>query len=171
MDVFRMIKAWLSSGPFCIRIRRNQVSITDVATGRKWEDEPLIALSKKGNNKIISAIGAVARETGDELINPFDHPRVLVADFVLGEKLLQHGFQMVCYGFFIVPGIKWTPSPIVVIHILEELEGGLSPIEAKALREMAHGAGAREVHIWNSSELSDAEIKNGFYKSRHRNRS
>jgi rod shape-determining protein MreB and related proteins len=166
-----MIKAWLSSGPFCIRIKRNQISVTDVATGRKWEDEPLIALSKKGNNKIISAIGAAARETGDDLINPFDHPRVLVADFVLGEKLLQHGFQMVSCGFFVVPGIKWTPSPTVVIHVLEELEGGISQIESRALMEMAHGASAREVHIWNASELSDAEIKNGFYKSRYRNRS
>jgi len=50
------------------------------------------------------------------------------------------------------------PSPITVIHPMEKVEGGLTSIEQRALRELASGAGAHKVFIWVGCELTDDEI-------------
>ena len=83
-----------------------------------------------------------------EVINPFSHPRALLADFALGEKILQNIFQMLQYKKLV------AASPLVVIHPMEKTEGGLTVIEHRALRELAIGAGARDAIIYQGPQLS-----------------
>jgi rod shape-determining protein MreB len=46
-----------------------------------------------------------------------------------------------------------APSPVVIIHPMEKLEGGVSEIECRVYQELALGAGARKVYIHVGEEL------------------
>ena len=84
---------------------------------------------------------------------PFTTTRLLIGEFLAAEGALKRALKDVSKG-----GI-FRPSPRVVIQPLEMLEGGLSEIEVRILREVAIGAGASEVVVWVGHELSDAEVK------------
>ena len=45
------------------------------------------------------------------------------------------------------------PSPTVIIHPMEKLEGGLTMIEDRAFRELALSAGAREAVLYLGEPL------------------
>jgi len=86
------------------------------------------------------------------VLTPFQHPRILIEDFAGAEKVVQYAIKEL-FGRRLL-----SPSPIVVLHPDIELEGGLTQIEARALREMAEGAGARKVYIYYGRQLSDQEV-------------
>lgn len=47
----------------------------------------------------------------------------------------------------------------VVVHPLDKVEGGLSQIEERVLRELAIGSGgASKVVVWTGAKLSDSEV-------------
>ena len=95
---------------------------------------------------------ATASGKGIEVINPFSHPRTLLSDFTIGEKLLQHIFLTLLGGkgrFF---------SPKVVIHPMEKMEGGLTTIEQRAFRELAYGAGASDDVVYQGKEIPVIEF-------------
>lgn len=84
---------------------------------------------------------------------PFTTKRLLVGQFSAAEDLLKRGLNELFSSNWL------SPSPVVVIHPMEKVEGGLSEIEDRLFRELAVGAGARKVVIWLGHELSDAEAK------------
>ena len=91
------------------------------------------------------------------VVNPFDHPRSFVADFLIAEKLIQHGvFEIHKARSFL------RPSPRIVMHQLEKTEGGLKSVEDRVLRELAVAAGAREVliHIGDKVPVVVSVIQN-----------
>ena len=98
------------------------------------------------------------------LVNPFSHPRMFVASFELAEKLLQYGIsQLHTSGF--------RAAPRVIVHQLEKTEGGLTDIEDRVLRELALGAGAREVVIYLGPRINTQfehydDIKRAQFKAR-----
>ncbi len=79
----------------------------------------------------------------------------------MAEKTLKHFVAQVVSGSLI------RPSPVMVLHVLDEWEGGLTEIELRALRELALGAGARAVHIWGGRELTDQELKDWRFPGDH----
>ena len=84
---------------------------------------------------------------------PFTTKRLLVGQFMAAERTLKKGFADIYSG-------NWfSPSPAVLIHPLEKIEGGLSEVEERVLKELAAGAGARKVTVWVGHELSDAEAQ------------
>lgn len=83
---------------------------------------------------------------------PFTTDRLLVGKFLAAERALKDAFKQV------LSGSLFAPSPKVVIHPLEMIEGGLSEVEERALQEVARGAGARRAFVWVGHELSDAEV-------------
>lgn len=84
---------------------------------------------------------------------PFTTQRLLVGQFMAAEGTLKKGFKEIFSG-------KWFfPSLAVVIHPLEKIEGGLSEVEERVLKELAAGAGARKVAVWIGHELSDKEAQ------------
>ena len=84
---------------------------------------------------------------------PFTTTRLLVGHFVNAESLLKRALKQVSKaGLF-------AGSPHVLIQPLEMLEGGLSQVEERVLREAAIGAGASKVVVWVGHQLSDAEVR------------
>jgi len=99
-------------------------------------------------------------ETNKYLVeNSFHHPRMLVGDFQVAESELTKAVSPLFGKGFI------KRTPIFIMHQREMLDGGLTKIEIKVLKELGLGAKAREAHIWQSHELSDQEILNGIYKN------
>jgi hypothetical protein len=72
---------------------------------------------------------------------PFTTTRLLIGKFFVAEGCLKNAVkEFGASGFF-----KRAPKIIIQPH--EFLEGGLSEVEDRVLREIALGAGAREVHV------------------------
>ncbi|MDF1833113.1 MAG: rod shape-determining protein [Porticoccaceae bacterium] len=161
-----MIKAFESL--FYVQIWEFRIKVTDFITGEIFDDKPeaFIRTEKKGTKKIV-AVGSSSNEfVGQELevINPFSHPRMLVSDFVICEGVIQHIFQKLNSKRFL------AVKPKVIIQPMEKLDGGLTIVEEKVFRELALGAGAREVVVHKGAELSASgcdfdEIKKANSKS------
>lgn len=135
-----------------IQIWEERIKVTDIRTGELFDEAPLLAIEiNKDGLKVVSAVGDDAKLINErdsiELISPFSHPRCLLNDFHVAERILQHIFGQILGKRFI------APTPKVVVHPMEKNEGGLTVIEQKAFREMALGAGAREVLIYQGVEL------------------
>ncbi len=85
---------------------------------------------------------------------PFSTQRLLIGEFTRAEALMKKGFKEVGKrGLFAV-------SPIVLMHPLEKVEGGLSQVEERVFTELALGAGAADVMVWTGNVLSDLEVLN-----------
>lgn len=81
----------------------------------------------------------------------FSHPRMLIGDFTAAQACLKHALAEARGA-----GFAWTTD--VVIHPLENIEGGLSQVEERLFRELAVGAGASKVVVWVGAGLGDAEV-------------
>lgn len=136
-----------------VQIWENRIKVTDIRTGKVFDEAPLLATrTEKGGRKVVVAVGDevnnIPSDENIEITNPFSHPRALLNDFFVAEKLLQYIVRTLL-------GKKWiSPSPRVVIHPMEKGEGGLTVIEHKAFRELALGAGARKVVLHQGQVLS-----------------
>jgi len=142
------------------QIWSNRIRVRNITNGLIFDDEPLIALGKnKKGQDIIVGIGREVRKTDNSIsiMNPFLHPRVLISDFEKAEKIMQHAIREVHknYKYF-----RYYPS--VVVHPMEKLEGGLTDIEDRAIRELMFGAGAYKIALYQGKELSifDSSINN-----------
>ena len=138
------------------QIWENRLKLTDIATGKVFEEKPLVAIESddKGGLTVISVGVAAAAEVGNSVrvTNPFSHPRVLFSDFFVGEKLLEYGLQQ------LLGNRLFRPAPAVLLHPMEKTEGGLTMIEIRAFRELAIGAGASDVVVYQGQILSADEI-------------
>ena len=83
---------------------------------------------------------------------PFSTTRLLVGEFNEAEKLLTKALKQLSKNTW------FSPSPVVVIQPMEMAEGGLSGVELRAIRELAFGAGARKVVVWEGKPLTDNEV-------------
>lgn len=90
---------------------------------------------------------------------PFSTERLAVGHFKLAEEALKKGFAQV-YSKSL-----FNLSPIVVMHQLYLAEGGLSEVEDRILRELAFGAGGRQVYIWSGEVLSREQLLGKVYAS------
>lgn len=81
---------------------------------------------------------------------PFSSQRLIVSEFTTAVKYFKEGIKK-AYGNRLI-------KPIIVIHPLEKIEGGLSEVEKRILKDLSESAGARKVYFWVGPELSDGEI-------------
>ena len=126
-----------------VELAEHRITLRKFETHEVLEYEPLLALTTERGQQVIKAVGAQARSfTGEqvEIVNPFAHPRVLVANFQLAEKLLLWGVKELSNS-------RIRPAPRLIMHPLEKLEGGLTDIELRVFRELALGCGARAIKI------------------------
>lgn len=140
-----------------VQIWEERLKVTDVVTKASFDDSPIVVIqtNEKGK-KIISGIGKTAAQTVTEnevAVNPFSHPRALLADFYVAEKLLQHAVSSLSR----IPHIR--PRPKVIVHPMEKTEGGLTAIEKRAYQELAIGAGAIESKIHLGAPLVLSEFQ------------
>lgn len=96
-------------------------------------------------------------ESGTESVvdapTPFTTVRLLIGNFGAAEAALKGAFKEIAAGRL------FAVAPKVLIHPVEMVEGGLSEIEDRILREVAIGAGARAVQVWVGRELGDEEVR------------
>lgn len=149
--IFKKLK-YLFSSTVYVQLREDRIKIINIDTQAVYDQVPYIAIDASNpKQRVIRAVGADAyslRLAKDlDVSNPFSHPRLLVADFAKAEKVLMQGMREVNESKFI------APSPVVIMHPMDKLEGGITDIECKIYRELALGAGAREVHLHVGKEL------------------
>ena len=96
-------------------------------------------------------------ESGKSLVvtptEPFSTPRLLVGQFAVAQLALRKAVKELVGGGLV------AVAPAIVMQPLEMIDGGLSDVEERIMRELAVGAGARKVAVWVGHELSDAEVK------------
>ncbi|MEH6490874.1 rod shape-determining protein [Halopseudomonas sp.] len=135
-----------------VQLGSREIRITNVATAKVLSEPTLMALETDA--KGVKQVLAVGREAsalplgaGRILVNPFDHPRMLVADFALAEKCLQLMLKKVAGKGLL------SASPKVIMHPMEKLEGGLTQVGHRVMRELALGAGAHAVCVYTGAPL------------------
>jgi len=153
----RFVRGLLGGGPIYVRIRAKELYVRDVASGREWRGVPEVAIKTTAEHTIVAvgsdaAIASAQDQETIEVVNPFRHPRSLISNFLVAEKLLQHALHKIFEG-------RWMrPAPVILMHPLEQLDGGLTQVERRAFLELGAGAGARLVHLWVGRELEDREV-------------
>ncbi|WNC72693.1 rod shape-determining protein MreB [Thalassotalea psychrophila] len=134
-----------------VQVWENRIRVVDTKTKITFDEKPFVLLKKtEKGEKIIEEFGSKAEyptSFNEESINPFSHPRFLLSNFFVAEKLLQHAVYKILGKHFL------TASPLIIMHPMEKLDGGLSQIEIRAFKELALGAGARDVVIFTGDKL------------------
>jgi len=82
--------------------------------------------------------------------SPFSTERLLVGNFSVAQTLLKKGLKIVMGKQFFAPAI--------LMHPMEKIEGGLSQVEERVLKDLAIIAGAQKVMLWVGHELADDEV-------------
>lgn len=144
-----------------IRVKASLVSFRNITHGLYYEDVPLVALSKT-NGKVL-AFGKSAeiyRSSPDaKVVNGFKHNRSIIDDCEAAEKTLQQFIKQV------LPTNLWRFHfrPIIVLHPLEKLEGGLTQIEGRALIDCGYRLKAYKSFVWTGRVLTDDEVRYGKF--------
>ncbi len=134
-----------------VQIWEKKIKVTNISTGEVLEEKALVAIRTQGGKKAIEAVGNDASLITDKNITvfePFVHKRLLLSNFTIAEILLQHEFNL------LLKKERAIFQPRVIIHPMEKIDGGLGQIEIRAFRELAIGAGARDVKVHQGVELS-----------------
>lgn len=92
------------------------------------------------------------KEGTNSAIEPFTSDRLLIGNFDSAERTLKTGLKKVYQRSFLLV------SPFVVIHPLENIDGGLSQVEERLLIELSMAAGAQDAIVWVGHELTDREV-------------
>lgn len=134
-----------------IQIWKDRIKATNIKTGKIYNEPALLAIERntEGQN-IVSGVGNSIKNNNNpniKVINPFSHPRVLINDFPIAEKMLQH-------IVYVLLSKHWIRSaPKIIIHPMEKYEGGITLLEHQALIEIALGAGAKEATVYTGADI------------------
>lgn len=150
------------SSTLYVQIAPDRLAVRDPKSGKAFSEPPEVAIAHSPKVKIVG-IGSEAHqrstEPSVEVVNPFAHPRSLVSDFTVGEQLLKAVLARV-NGSSVL-----AMAPRVVMHPLGDPAGGFTQVEIRAFHEMALGAGASEVKVWQGRALTDQELMSGMFPS------
>jgi rod shape-determining protein MreB len=145
-----------------VQVSPDRLTVRNPKTGESLSEVPEIAISNTPKPRVIG-VGKEARlhqsAHSVQIVNPFSHPRSMVSDFTVGEKTLKAFLQRMKINSFL------APAPKVVMHLMGEPAGGFTQVEVRAFHEMAVGAGASQVKIWQGRTLSDQELLSGQFPS------
>ena len=143
-----------------IQISPERLTIRNPKTGASISEVPEMAI-RPGSKPGILAVGTAARShrgsASVKITNPFGHPRSMVSDFTVGEQLLKAFVRRAVGDSF------FTPSPNVILHLQGNPDGGFTQVEIRAFHEMALGAGASQVKIWQGRLLTDEQLLSGQF--------
>jgi len=147
-----------------IRLSPEFISIRHINTGKTLTCKPLLAIDTRGNRKVL-AFGDEAQLQANrhavQIVNPFVHPRTLLADFTCASVLLKGLIRKV---FSEGPSARLLMfSPKIVLHPCVDPEGGFTQVELRALHELCLGTGAAKAIGWQGRALTDQEIVAGTF--------
>ena len=137
-----------------IRFTRDKVSFSYYPSDVHYEDEPILAIRKKGNKELVSAVGREVYDLQPEdtsvIYTPFKPFEIEPDKFNFAEKLIRYLMQKGgdSTGAIVAPRVIIHPDKTYV-----------SEMEEDAYRELAMGAGAREVVVYVGNELQSDEIE------------
>ena len=86
----------------------------------------------------------------DEGVSAYGHPRTMLANFTHAQRMLVGSLAQLGKPF-------WGYTSLLM-HPLDRLEGGVTQIEARALKELGYSAGARRCVVWVGRELTQQEL-------------
>ncbi|MFT5534537.1 MAG: rod shape-determining protein MreB [Burkholderiaceae bacterium] len=140
-----------------VKFDSDRLTVRNVRTGAEISEVPEIAMRKAGKKTVILASGVEARNAAftqsAELINPFNHPRILLGDSILGQQLLKSFIHRLDRTWW------FALTTRVVMHPTGFHTGSFTQAECRTFCEMALGAGASQVVLWLGRELSDQEVQ------------
>ena len=158
MSFFTLLRGKFSQDLY-VQVWENRIKIQSVQGQKIYDQAPLVAIeTTSGGQKVVFEVGNKCRSLDPkqyQIINPFSHPRMLLGDFMVAEKLLQFAIKELHKENF------FTPAPRIIFHPMEKIEGGLNIVEEKAFRELCLGAGARSVTLHLGDELSLYDLSTG----------
>lgn len=138
------------------QLTAEHLAVRDVHSGRVYAAPPICAVLPGPLRRVV-AVGQEARTATAgrplHIVNPFAHPRTLVADVALARQVLA-GFLAKLFPLRFVPRL-----PVLVLHPRIDPAGGFTPLEIRALHELARGAGASRVLVWHGRELLARELR------------
>lgn len=146
--------------PLYIRLSPVRLTVRNVKTGAFVSEVPEIAISRGPRPKLLGAGNDAAlykSSKSAQVTNPFSHPRSLMSDFTLGEQVLKAFVKKLPKSHV------FAPAPRVLFHLQGDPAGGFTQVEVRAFREMALGAGASDVTIWQGQDLADEQVLSRDY--------
>jgi rod shape-determining protein MreB len=147
--VLKQLRGLLSGGPYYVRFTKTRLSMHDVSSGNMFEIGARIGLDQ--NSRIVS-VGDVVSAEAFRTIEPFNHPRVVIADFACAVIVLRYSLQS-------VSRLKWiVPAPILVLQPEMDLVAGISEIESRALLKIGESVGARRTFVHYGGLLTDRDV-------------
>lgn len=146
---------------YLLQLWRDRFELRDLHSGEVISEPPVVVLGDQAGKVVFVAAGhealSMALEEGMRRVSVTDHPRVLIGDFALAEKYLQ----------WLLRKAGGRSSPRLVMQQRDCLEGGLTEVELRVLRELALGAGAREVLVVEGAQqLSLEQVEQAFADQR-----
>lgn len=145
-----------------VQIAPDRLTVRNPKENVTISEVPEIAIARTPKPTVLG-VGTDARSHNAvpsvEITNPFAHPRSMVSDFTLGEQVLKAFLARAR------PKSLLAPSPTVIMHLTGDPAGGFTQVEARAFREMALGAGASQVTVWQGPRLTDQELLSGTFPS------
>lgn len=166
MSFIKFIQSLFSQDLY-IQVWETRLKVSSIGSAEVYDEEPLMALKNNAKNQpVVVAIGNKVKtlnsSESDETINPFKHPRLLVNDFVIAEKIIRHAVRELHKA-------KWiAPSPRVIFQPMEKIEGGVTGLEDRIYRELCLGAGAREVLLHIGEPLPVYNLDYDVFKRNNR---
>ena len=146
--------------PLYIRLSPFRLTVRNVKTGEFISEVPEIAISRGPKPKVLGAGDEAAPHKSSksaQVLNPFSHPRSLVSDFTVGQQVLKAFVKKLAKSHAL------AAAPRVMFHPQGDPAGGFTQIEIRALHEMALGAGASEVTLWQGQDLTDEQVLSRNY--------
>jgi len=144
----------LFSSDLIIELSEKKITVREFSSDQMFEFEPVMAIEHieepRINARIVKAIGEEVHSlspAGLTVINPFKHTRSFVANYEVAEKMIQYGIQKMQKSWI-------RPAPRIVMHQLEKVDGGLTSVESKVLKELALGAGARKAVVYTGIKIN-----------------
>lgn len=145
-----------------VRIKRDRVSLSymdkaGAVLAPELVLEPIVGLGRGKKGREVVAVGATAVAEADsaglvnEIVRPFDHPRSLLSDWVIGVALARECLQKLI-------GSQAVYHNLMIVHPMECLEGGLTKVEIRAWEEFAAEVGAVRAAVWVGPELSPRDF-------------
>ncbi|MCG2595389.1 rod shape-determining protein [Ramlibacter sp. XY19] len=142
-----------------VQVSPHRLTLRNAKSGESVTTSPEIALAKGRKPKVV-AVGAKARKQESrnvQVLNPFAHPRTLLADFGAAELLLRTLMAQVKGSRSLFGG------PRVVMHLQDDPAGGFTQLEIRGFQELAKGAGASQAVVWQGPNLTDEQLKSGVF--------
>lgn len=130
---------------FLFQIWKNRLKITNLKTGKIYDEKSLVVIDRKKDENTIIAIG----DKASVYPNPFNYPRVIVNDYETAAILFKFGMEATYER-------KALFSPLGIIQVMDDFNTKLTELEKKALLDISLNAGCRESIVYEG-KITDIE--------------